>query len=106
MKERQHWQPEEDRLLRTYVKQYGPKEWHLISQCMGKSYLERWKNCLKPGIKKGSLTLEEQNLVISLQAKYDNKWKKITSKIPSCTAKRLGKWWEVFKEKQLKLQQQ
>lgn len=109
MKERQRWQPEEDALLRAYVKQYGPKEWNLISQRMGKpldrdpkSCLERWKNYLKPGIKKGSLTPEEQNLVISLQAKYGNKWKKIAAEVPGRTAKRLGKWWEVFKEKQLK----
>lgn len=109
MKERQRWQPEEDALLRAYVKQYGAKEWNLISTRMGKtldrdpkSCLERWKNYLKPGIKKGSLTPEEQNLVISLQAKYGNKWKKIAAEVPGRTAKRLGKWWEVFKEKQLK----
>ncbi|CAN4080014.1 unnamed protein product [Withania somnifera] len=109
MKERQRWRPEEDALLRAYVKQYGPKEWNLISKRMGKtldrdpkSCLERWKNYLKPGIKKGSLTPEEQNLVISLQAKYGNKWKKIAAEVPGRTAKRLGKWWEVFKEKQLK----
>ncbi|KAL3637819.1 hypothetical protein CASFOL_018267 [Castilleja foliolosa] len=109
MKDRQRWQPEEDALLRAYVKQYGPKEWNLISQRMGKpldrdpkSCLERWKNYLKPGIKKGSLTPEEQSLVISLQAKYGNKWKKIAAEVPGRTAKRLGKWWEVFKEKQLK----
>ncbi|KAF4382499.1 hypothetical protein F8388_015327 [Cannabis sativa] len=109
MKERQRWQPEEDSLLRAYVKQYGPKDWNLISQRMGKplqrdpkSCLERWKNYLKPGLKKGSLTPEEQSLVISLQAKYGNKWKKIAAEVPGRTAKRLGKWWEVFKEKQLK----
>ncbi|KAK4368009.1 hypothetical protein RND71_011801 [Anisodus tanguticus] len=112
MKERQRWRPEEDTLLRAYVKQYGPKEWNLISKRMGKtldrdpkSCLERWKNYLKPGIKKGSLTPDEQNLVISLQAKYGNKWKKIANEVPGRTAKRLGKWWEVFKEKQLKKSQ-
>nr|QOQ51785.1 asymmetric leaves 1 [Ginkgo biloba] len=111
MKERQRWQPEEDSLLRAYVKQYGPREWNLVSQRMGKvldrdskSCLERWKNYLKPGIKKGSLSEEEQCLVISLQAKYGNKWKKIAAEVPGRTAKRLGKWWEVFKEKQLKEQ--
>ncbi|KAH7554406.1 hypothetical protein ACOSP7_028313 [Xanthoceras sorbifolium] len=111
MKERQRWQPEEDAILKAYVKQYGPKEWNLISQRMPnhpllhrdpKSCLERWKNYLKPGIKKGSLSPEEQSLVISLQAKYGNKWKKIATEVPGRTAKRLGKWWEVFKEKQLK----
>nr|ACG69458.1 MYB12 [Gerbera hybrid cultivar] len=111
MKERQRWQPEEDALLRAYVNQYGPREWNLISQRMNKtldrdpkSCLERWKNYLKPGIKKGSLTPQEQSLVISLQARYGNKWKKIASEVPGRTAKRLGKWWEVFKEKQIKQQ--
>ncbi|KAJ0753867.1 putative transcription factor MYB family [Helianthus annuus] len=111
MKERQRWQPEEDALLRDYVNQYGPREWNLISQRMSKtldrdpkSCLERWKNYLKPGIKKGSLTPQEQALVISLQAKYGNKWKKIAAEVPGRTAKRLGKWWEVFKEKQIKQQ--
>ncbi|XAR68942.1 hypothetical protein NMG60_11000361 [Bertholletia excelsa] len=107
MKERQRWRPEEDALLRAYVKQYGPREWNLLSQRMNtplnrdaKSCLERWKNYLKPGIKKGSLTEEEQRLVIRLQAKHGNKWKKIAAEVPGRTAKRLGKWWEVFKEKQ------
>nr|XP_043617400.1 transcription factor AS1-like [Erigeron canadensis] len=109
MKERQRWQPEEDALLRAYVSQNGPTQWNLISQRMSKpldrdpkSCVERWKNYLKPGIKKGSLAPHEQSLVISLQAKYGNKWKKIASQVPGRTAKRLGKWWEVFKEKQLK----
>ncbi|XP_065854055.1 transcription factor AS1-like [Euphorbia lathyris] len=107
MKERQRWRAEEDSLLRAYVKQYGPREWNLVSQRMNtplnrdaKSCLERWKNYLKPGIKKGSLTEEEQRLVIRLQAKHGNKWKKIAAEVPGRTAKRLGKWWEVFKEKQ------
>nr|BAJ10707.1 phantastica ortholog [Hydrobryum japonicum] len=107
MKERQRWRTEEDALLRAYVKQYGPREWNLVSQRMNaplnrdaKSCLERWKNYLKPGIKKGSLTEEEQRLVIRLQAKHGNKWKKIAAEVPGRTAKRLGKWWEVFKEKQ------
>ncbi|XP_061346900.1 transcription factor AS1-like [Gastrolobium bilobum] len=107
MKDRQRWRAEEDALLRAYVKQYGPREWNLVSQRMNttlnrdaKSCLERWKNYLKPGIKKGSLTEEEQRLVINLQAKHGNKWKKIAAEVPGRTAKRLGKWWEVFKEKQ------
>ncbi|XBH89991.1 hypothetical protein VPH35_081773 [Triticum aestivum] len=107
MKERQRWRPEEDAILRSYVRQYGPREWNLVAQRMNvpldrdaKSCLERWKNYLRPGIKKGSLTDDEQRLVIRLQAKHGNKWKKIAAEVPGRTAKRLGKWWEVFKEKQ------
>ncbi|KAG1347003.1 protein rough sheath 2 [Cocos nucifera] len=109
MKERQRWQPEEDALLRAYVKQYGAKEWGLVSERMGralhrepKSCQERWKNYLRPGLKKGSLTPEEQALLVSLQSRYGNKWKAIATHLPGRTPKRLGKWWEVFKDKQLK----
>uniref|UniRef100_A0A0D9Y0M5 Uncharacterized protein n=1 Tax=Leersia perrieri TaxID=77586 RepID=A0A0D9Y0M5_9ORYZ len=107
MRERQRWRPEEDAILLSYVRQYGPREWNLVSTRMNaaldrdaKSCLERWKNYLRPGIKKGSLTDDEQRLVIRLQAKHGNKWKKIAAEVPGRTAKRLGKWWEVFKEKQ------
>lgn len=113
MKERQRWTAEEDAILRAYVKQFGPREWYLVSQRMNtpldrdaKSCLERWKNYLKPGIKKGSLTDEEQRLVIRLQAKHGNKWKKIAAEVPGRTAKRLGKWWEVYKEKQQRAQKE
>ncbi|KAI3950099.1 hypothetical protein MKW98_008544 [Papaver atlanticum] len=113
MKDRQRWTSEEDAILRAYVKQYGPREWNLVSERMNvsihrdaKSCLERWKNYLKPGIKKGSLTEDEQCLVIHLQAKHGNKWKKIAAEVPGRTAKRLAKWWEVFKEKQQREQKE
>lgn len=109
MKERQRWQPEEDALLRAYVKQYGAKEWGMVSERMGralhrdpKSCQERWKNYLRPGLKKGSLNPDEQALLVSLQSRYGNKWKAIAAHLPGRTPKRLGKWWEVFKDKQLK----
>ncbi|XP_073278868.1 transcription factor AS1-like [Primulina huaijiensis] len=113
MKERQRWRPEEDALLRAYVKQYGPRDCHLLPERLNKpmnrdakSCLERWKNYLKPGIKKVSLTEEEQSLVIHLQSKHGNKWEKIAAEVPGRTAKRLGKWWEVFKEKQQREQKE
>ncbi|EFJ37575.1 hypothetical protein SELMODRAFT_140962 [Selaginella moellendorffii] len=108
-KDRQRWQPEEDAILCAYVTQYGADDWNLISERMGepldrdpKSCHERWKNYLKPGIKKGPLTDEEQQLVIKLQTKYGNKWKRIAAEVPGRTAKRLGKWWEVYKERLIK----
>lgn len=58
---------------------------------------------MKPGIKKGSLSEDEQRLVISLQAKHGNRWKKIAAQVPGTTAKRLSKWWEVYREKQDKV---
>ncbi|KAI4965441.1 hypothetical protein ZWY2020_054584 [Hordeum vulgare] len=103
MKERQRWRPEEDAILRSYVRPYGPREWNLVAQRMNtpldrnaKSFLERWKNYLRPGIKKGSLTDDEQRLAIRLQAKHGNKWKKIAAEVLADVA--AAEWWEVFKE--------
>ncbi|KAH0850711.1 hypothetical protein HID58_095304 [Brassica napus] len=89
MKERQRWTGEEDALLRAYVRQFGPREWHLVSDRMNKplnrdakSCLERWKNYLKPGIKKGSLTEEEQRLVIRLQEKHGKSGRRSPPRFP------------------------
>ncbi|KAJ1409623.1 SANT/Myb domain [Sesbania bispinosa] len=86
MKERQRWKAEEDALLCAYVKQYGPREWNLVSQRMNTPLNRDAKSCL--------------------ESKHGNKWKKIAAEVPGRTAKRLGKWWEVFKEKQLREKQE
>ncbi|KAL4353166.1 hypothetical protein GQ457_06G007720 [Hibiscus cannabinus] len=53
-KDRQRWRAEEDALLCAYVKQYGAREWNLVSHRMNtplnrdaKSCLERWNNCCR-----------------------------------------------------------
>ncbi|XP_059305583.1 transcription factor AS1-like [Lycium ferocissimum] len=91
IREGQRWRAEEDTLLRAYVRHYGPKEWHTSL------------NYLKPGIRKGSLTEEEQRLVIQLQAKHGNKWKNIAAEVPGRPAKQLGKY---SKEKQQREQKE
>nr|CCU64215.1 ScMYB63 protein [Saccharum hybrid cultivar Co 86032] len=49
MKERQRWRPEEDAVLRAYVRQYGPREWHLVSQRMKRGPRPATpKSCLEP----------------------------------------------------------
>ncbi|MQM01407.1 hypothetical protein Taro_034161 [Colocasia esculenta] len=112
VKERHRWQPEEDALLRAYVRRYGARDWGLLPQRMGGGFLhprdakscqDRWKNYLRPGLKKGSLTPEEQARLVSLQSKLGNRWKLIAAQLPGRTPKRLGKWWDAFKDRQLKL---
>ncbi|KAG5106442.1 hypothetical protein JHK82_043412 [Glycine max] len=93
MKDRQRWRAEEDALLRAYVKQYGPREWNLVSQRMNtplnrdaKSCLERWKNYLNPALKRisyrGRAASSHQP-----SSTHGNKWKKIAAQVPGRTAK-------------------
>ncbi|KAI6698902.1 hypothetical protein NL676_019021 [Syzygium grande] len=58
---------------------------------MPKSGLERWKNCLQPGMMKGSHSEEERRLLVELQAKHTaTNGRRLMLRFPGRTAKRLG----------------
>ncbi|KAL0423953.1 UNVERIFIED_CONTAM: protein rough sheath 2 [Sesamum radiatum] len=106
MKERQRWQPEEDALLRAYVKQYpngtsSPNAWANPSTGIPNRVLSDGKTTSSLG-SRGVADSRRAKSRDFAPGKYGNKWKKIAAEVPGRTAKRLGKWWEVFKEKQLK----
>lgn len=100
MKERQRWQPEEDALLRAYVKEYveprlsvdgeAPLPWPEVLP----GAMEELRGV---GPEEG-MTSKEQALVVSLQAKHGNKCKKIVAKLPGHTPKRLGKLWRYLRK--------
>ncbi len=46
---------------------------------------ERWMNQLRPDLKKGDWTDEEDQLIHSLQRKLGNKWSKIAEFLPQRT---------------------
>ena len=55
---------------------------------------------MKPGIKIGLLSEDEQLLVICLQGKHGNTLNKIADEAPGTAAKKLEKRWELYREKQ------
>lgn len=63
------WTKHEDELLRQAVTDYGPKSWKRISEAAFDARrsdvqcLHRWQKVLKPGLKKGQWTEEEDNRV-------------------------------------------
>ncbi|KAK4393215.1 Transcription factor [Sesamum angolense] len=63
------WTPEEDKLLVEYVRQHGEGRWSCVSKSSGlnrsgKSCRLRWVNYLRPGLKKGHLTPQEEGIII------------------------------------------
>ncbi|KAH7571141.1 hypothetical protein JRO89_XS05G0258700 [Xanthoceras sorbifolium] len=59
------WTLEEDTLLSHYISRHGLKR-------TGKSCRLRWLNYLKPDIKRGNLTPQEQLLILELHSKWGN----------------------------------
>ena len=76
------WQPEEDSLLISLVKEAGPKGWTKIAMQLpgriGKQCRERWHNHLDPAINRGPFTAEEDAKIISLVKLHGPKWAMIS----------------------------
>ena len=78
------WQPSEDADLRRLVDTLGI-QWTKIADQMtnrnARQCRERWVHHLRPGIKKGSWTAEEDEQIRNLHAKYGNSWHRIASEM-------------------------
>lgn len=80
------WTSAEDAILVDYVNKHGEGNWNAVqrqsglSRC-GKSCRLRWANHLRPNLKKGSFTSEEEQLIAELHAKMGNKWARMAAHV-------------------------
>mmetsp|Transcript_13828 Transcript_13828/g.16207 ORF Transcript_13828/g.16207 Transcript_13828/m.16207 type:complete len:486 (-) Transcript_13828:1034-2491(-) len=93
------WSKEEDDLLREAVKRIGEKNWKAISNAVpGRNYiqcLQRWKKALKPGLRKGHWSEEEDTKLLELvnDHKPNWNWRVIADEIPGRNAKQCRERW-------------
>ncbi|MBA0814142.1 hypothetical protein Gohar_019989 [Gossypium harknessii] len=78
------WTSAEDAILIDYVKKHGEGNWNAVQKHSGlfrcgKSCRLRWANHLRPNLKKGAFTREEEHLIIELHAKMGNKWARMAA---------------------------
>ncbi|KAK8630974.1 hypothetical protein V6N13_079742 [Hibiscus sabdariffa] len=71
------WDPEEDEILINYINKHGHGSWRSLPKLAGlgrcgKSFRHRWTNYLRPDIKRGPFTVDEEKLVIQLHAILGN----------------------------------
>ncbi|KAF3443212.1 hypothetical protein FNV43_RR12894 [Rhamnella rubrinervis] len=92
------WTAAEDSILVEYVKKHGEGNWNAVqknsglARC-GKSCRLRWANHLRPNLKKGSFTPDEERIIIELHAKLGNKWARMASQLPGRTDNEIKNYW-------------
>ncbi|KAK6163996.1 hypothetical protein DH2020_000860 [Rehmannia glutinosa] len=78
------WTSAEDAILSDYVTKHGEGNWNAVQKHSGldrcgKSCRLRWANHLRPDLKKGAFSPEEEQLIIELHAKMGNKWARMAA---------------------------
>lgn len=83
---------EEDELLLLLPSDYKERNWKIISSFFeNKSYIQcfsRYKR-IRPGVKKGSLTPEEDRKILNGMKKFGNSWAKIANSMKSRNGKQI-----------------
>ncbi|CAI9784042.1 unnamed protein product [Fraxinus pennsylvanica] len=65
----------------------------------GKSCRLRWINYLRPDVKRGNFTPEEEETIIKLHNSFGNKWSKIASHLPGRTDNEINNVWNTHLKK-------
>lgn len=100
------WTKEEDERLMNYIKANGEGCWRSLPkaaglQRCGKSCRLRWINYLRPDLKRGNFTEEEDELIISLHSLLGNKWSLIAAKLPGRTDNEIKNYWNTHIKRKL-----
>ncbi|KAG9440676.1 hypothetical protein H6P81_020841 [Aristolochia fimbriata] len=101
------WSPEEDAKLKAFIEQHGTGgNWIALPQKIGlkrcgKSCRLRWLNYLRPNIKHGGFSEEEDNIICSLYISIGSRWSIIAAQLPGRTDNDIKNYWNTRLKKKL-----
>ncbi|GLJ29710.1 hypothetical protein SUGI_0586050 [Cryptomeria japonica] len=101
------WSPEEDAILKHFVEKHGTGgNWIALPQKAGlrrcgKSCRLRWLNYLRPDIKHGGFSEEEDAIICGLYSSIGSRWSVIAAQLPGRTDNDIKNYWNTKLKKKL-----
>ncbi|WCJ44256.1 MYB-like transcription factor 4 [Euphorbia peplus] len=100
------WTKDEDQRLIDYIRLHGEGCWRSLPKSAGllrcgKSCRLRWINYLRPDLKRGNFTEEEDELIIKLHSLLGNKWSLIAGRLPGRTDNEIKNYWNTHIKRKL-----
>lgn len=101
------WSPDEDAKLKSYIQVHGTGgNWIALPQKIGlkrcgKSCRLRWLNYLRPNIKHGGFSDEEDDIIYTLYMAIGTRWSIIAAQLPGRTDNDIKNYWNTRLKKKL-----